>query len=355
MGTLQGFETYRDFRVPEPREPLLASRLATSVRVATRGRPPESKDAGGEAIATAAAEWVRNHGPSPFFLFLNLNEAHLPFLPQRPDFLRFAGRIPRDEAMASNLDSMLYIAGATRLTPEDLALLAGLYVGEIAYVDRQIGRVLAALDEAGRADDTIVIITSDHGENIGEHRLMGHVLCVYDTLLRVPLVIRYPRLFAAGALDERPAQLIDILPTLVEIADPEALQLLPRLPGRSLLAPEPRAFALAEYQRPDSYLDRYPERFPEFDTARYRRDLLALSAGSFKLIEGSDGRRELYDLARDPGETADLAQQEAARAGELSGLQACFREGLARREAAGDAPALDEEMHEELRSLGYIR
>lgn len=364
MGTLQGFREYRDFRLPAPRERLFVARLRASVRDAARGRPVRFKDAGGAAIAAASADWIRAHASDPdresasappFFLFINFNEAHLPYLPQRVDFLRFARRMPTEAAMASNFDSMLYIAGMTRLAAQDLALLASLYAGEIAYVDRQIAHVVAALEETGQLDDTIVIITSDHGENIGEHGLMGHVLCVYDTLLRIPLVIRYPGRFRAGALDERLVQLTDLLPTLVDIVDPEAAALLPQVSGRSLLSPDDRGFAVAEYQRPDSYLDRFPERFPDFDTAPYRRDLVSLAAGPLKLIDGSDGRRELYDVARDPGEAEDLAARDSARVADLARVLGHFRAGFGRRGGDAAAPALDAETREELRSLGYIQ
>ncbi|MFN0152118.1 MAG: sulfatase [bacterium] len=358
MGTLQGFDAYRDFRLPEPRERLFAARLRASVRDITRGRPLRHKDAGGAAIASAASAWIREHaeeGAPPFFLFMNLNEAHLPFIPQRPDFLRYARRLPGNAAMATNLDSMLFIAGEVQLGREDLALLASLYVGEIAYVDRQIATVIAALEETAAFDNTIVIITSDHGENIGDHGLMGHVLCVYDTLIKVPLVVRYPARFPANVIDERLVQLTDVLPTIVDIVDPEAAALLPPLSGRSLLSAESRGFAVTEYQRPDSYLERFPERFPNFDTAPYRRDLISLSAGALKLIEGSDGRRELYDLALDPGERADIAPRDTVRVADLSRALANFRTRLGRRADDAAAPALDAETREELRSLGYIQ
>ncbi len=358
MGTLQGFDAYRDFRLPEPRERLFAARLRASVRDITRGRPLRHKDAGGAAIASAASEWIRTHAAEaapPFFVFMNLNEAHLPFIPQRPDFLRYARRLPGNAAMATNLDSMLFIAGEVRLASEDLALLASLYVGEIAYVDRQIASVIASLEESGAFDNTLVIITSDHGENIGDHGLMGHVLCVYDTLIKVPLVVRYPARFPANVVDERLVQLTDVLPTIVDIVDPEAAALLPPLSGRSLLAAEARGFAVTEYQRPDSYLDRFPERFPKFDTAPYRRDLISLSAGPLKLIEGSDGRRELYNLVSDPSESADIAPRDSVRVADLSRALANFRTRLGRHADNVAAPSLDAETREELRSLGYIK
>jgi len=359
MGTTQGFERYRDFRLPEPRRRLLLARLAASAREARRGRVERHGDAGGHEIASAAADWLRarerRDDRAPFFLFANFNEAHLPFLPPRPYWLRFAGTMPRDEALLANLDPMVYIAGEVRLSPDDVDVLRALYAGEIAYLDRQIGRIVGALEETGALDRTLVIVTSDHGENIADHALMGHVLCVYETLLRVPLVVRYPARFPRGTIDARPVQLTDLLPTIVDLVEPGAADLLPKISGRSLVAAEERGFAIAEYQRPDNYLDRYPERFPTFDTSPFRRDLASLSAGAMKLIEGSDGRRELYDLTEDPGEERDLAASRPERAAELADALARFRERLRARAESAESPEIDAATREELRSLGYIK
>jgi len=359
MGTLQGFEQYEDFRIESPRNRLFVPRLAASVRALRFGRTRAHADAGGKAIATAAARWIRNRARArdrgPFFGFVNFNEAHLPFLPPRPYFLRFAGRMPGREALIANLDPMPYIAGELPLSAEDVAVLRALYAGEIAYVDRQIGLIVGALEETGELDRTVVVVTSDHGENIGDHGLMGHVLCVYDTLLRIPLVVRYPPRFARGALDDRLVELTDLLPTIVDVVDQEATDLFTQISGESLLRPDDRGFAIAEYQQPDDYLDQYPPRFPAFDPTPYRRDLMSLVAGSMKLIEGSDGRRELYDVAADPGESHDLAATDTLRAAELAGVLARFRAGLRAHRAGGQAPELDDETREELRSLGYIK
>jgi hypothetical protein len=122
--------------------------------------------------------------------------------------------------------------------------------------------------------------------------------------------------------------------------EPDAADLLPPLSGESLLSDTDRGFALSEYQRPDAYLDQYPPRFPAFDTAPFRRDLVSLVAGTTKLIEGSDGRREMYDIASDPAEQRDLAGADSARAADLAGALARLRDGLRARASGGEAPEL---------------
>ncbi|MFC1980592.1 sulfatase-like hydrolase/transferase [Chloroflexota bacterium] len=79
------------------------------------------------------------------------------------------------------------------------------------------------LRELNILDDTVLIITSDHGDNFGEHHLMGHILCVYDTLLHVPLIIRYPGLFEAGLRVNHQVQLTDVYPTILDIVAPDRI------------------------------------------------------------------------------------------------------------------------------------
>src|SRR5206468_819400 len=135
----------------------------------------------------------------------------------------------------------------------------------------------------------------------GEHRMMGHFFSVYDTLARVPLVLRHPEL-PPGVVD-RPVQSVDLYPTVLEAAgiDPEpgdlrAVSLYARTDHRRVL--------VTEYLEPD--LTRFA-RFRGFDPAPFDRELRALRHDGWKYIWSSDGREELYDLGGDPGEACDLA------------------------------------------------
>src|SRR3989442_2156198 len=113
---------------------------------------------------------------------------------------------------------MRYIVGLSDLTDDDMAILNDLYDGEIAYTDRRSGEVLALLRRQGILDRTIVAIAGDHGENIGDHHMMDHKLSVHDTLLHVPLLLRYPPRIAAGQTIASLVQLHDLYPTILGLA-----------------------------------------------------------------------------------------------------------------------------------------
>ncbi len=184
------------------------------------------------------------------------------------------------------------------------------YDGEVSFTDRHIGFILDALAAAGLADKTIVVVMADHGEAFGEHRFAGermyfHGQTLYDELLRVPLVIHVPGLSARVV--DLPAMLIDLGPTLVDLIGREPP---PSMQGRSLV-PAMQGETMSE--RP-VFAELLPA--PSWDH-KWR---VAIS-GNYKLIEKqSEGSMELYDLAHDPTEQKNLAEQEASRARELRAL-----------------------------------
>jgi arylsulfatase A-like enzyme len=261
----------------------------------------------------------------PFFLFINYFEPHLPYRPPDPErarLLRPGADRERVERLSrlGHPEEMRYILGMSDLTEEDLALLNDLYDGEIAYVDRRVGEILTALRATGILDETIVAVTADHGENIGDHHLMDHKMSVHDTLLHVPLVLRYPGSIAPGQTIGTPVQLHDLHPTLLALArvPPPAgvtVESVP-LPGAGIeKAGRGEADPIVgEFVGPPvEFLKIMKDLFPGSDASRFDRTLVALRRGGYKIHWGSDGRHALYHVAEDPGETRDLAGQEPAR------------------------------------------
>jgi len=265
----------------------------------------------------------------PFFLFINYFEPHLPYHPPEPERSRFLrpGVDPERLKRLTKLghpDEMRYIVGLSDLNDDDMAILNDLYDGEIAYADRRAGEVLSLLREQGILDRTIVAVAGDHGENIGDHHMMDHKLSVHDTLLHVPLVLRYPPRIRAGQSIDTPVQLHDLYPTLLGLAGvppPQGvtIEAVP-LPGTGLPgAPRPKdAAIIGEFVGPPvEFIKVMQELFPERDLSRYNRTLVAYRRGGYKLQWGSDGRHALYDIAGDPGEVHDLASAEPARVQEM--------------------------------------
>jgi len=265
----------------------------------------------------------------PFFLFLNYFEPHLPYHPPEPERSRFLrkGQDPSRVLRLSQLghpEEMRFILGFSDLNATDLGILSDLYDGEIAYVDRRLAEVTDLLRSQGILDETIVAVAGDHGENLGEHHLMDHKMSVHDTVLHVPLVLRYPPRVAAGQTIAAPVQMHDLFPTLLGLAGVP----LPRgviveavpLPGAGLAGAGRREDApiVGEFAGPPvDFLKTMQELFPKADLSRFNRTLVSLHRGSYTILWGSDGRHALYRTDEDPAQEHDRMTAEPDRAREM--------------------------------------
>ena len=320
---------------------------------ALRKKVLERGDKGAGKLNKYVRKWWRQQRDHdrPFFMFGLYLDAHLPYRPPRG----YAERLLEPEALrrarAANQDAWAYMADEVSMTPEDFAGLRALYDAEIAYVDARIGDLLAFLRSVDALDNTLIAITSDHGENIGDHGLMDHQYCVCDSLARVPLIIHYPAALAAGD-DAAPVQHTDLLPTFLDLA--QAAPAIP-LPGQSLISQSPVSdLQITQYTAPHRH--RFARRHPNFDPASkgFDRTYDAIVQEGFKLIRSNQGELWLYDLANDPDEMNDLAGAQPARVGRLTaGLDAWLSEHPPLTEAAA-APELDEDLQKHLRGLGYL-
>lgn len=284
----------------------------------------------GEFLAWAAA----NHAHR-FVAYLHYMEPHDPYTP--PADLRPPvppGTRPAVAAgWVSDLAKKIARGQAPPLPPEEIAYLKKLYDGDVALWDRALADLLDGLDALGLRDDTIILITSDHGEEFQEHGRLTHATQLYEESLRVPFVLVGPGI-PAGRVAEV-VQGIDVYPTLARLL---GLPAPPALPGRDLLA-EPR-------ERRDVVSETSSAIAPDGSPT----DLLSLRALGWKLIDAPRiPRRELYDLASDPKETTSRPN---APEGPL------LSERLERFTASAPSPpradGTNTDIDEKLRTLGYI-
>lgn len=214
--------------------------------------------------------------------------------------------------------------------------LARRYALEVEAADRAVGALLDGLRERGLYDRSLIVFTSDHGEALGEHGLVGHVVALYDEMLHVPLIVKPPRGHPARAAlrraRERLVRHVDLVPTAAEMLG------LPPLPGQvgvSLLQPA---------QPGDGVL------FAETHPPEAPRELYALRDERFKLVyEAEDDRFLMYDLEADPGEERDVFET----SGHLRRRWIDELRRLAEQPAREVTPALDPDVRARLEALGY--
>ena len=271
-------------------------------------------DSGARRTNERVQEWFQEERDRsrPFFLMVHYVEPHLPYQPPAPFDARFTGEGRRPEElrrvrMWHLQTSLAYALGEIDITTEQFRTLRTQYDGEIGYVDEQVGALLQILRDEGVYDESFLALTADHGENLGEHELMDHILCLYDTLIRVPLILRYPPALPPGERISRPVQTLDIFPTALEVA---GLGESVRGRGLSLTrkGPEDRTM-FAQYYPPFLLQKVARADHPDVSFEPYMRNLASVERNGLKFIWSSDGRHELYDIKADPGETRNIVME----------------------------------------------
>ena len=293
--------------------------------------------------------------PSPYFLFVNLIGPHAPYTSCGPECNRWARGGPEAPDTTRWPD---YYRRIRRFSAAEFNHLGDLYDGELRRADAILGRILEELRERGRIDDTLIIVTSDHGENIGDHGHVDHLFSLYDTTVRIPLVIRLPELFPAGTRSSAPVQLPDLFPTILAVAGADADELSNQGTGLGdevAIADRPQIF---EYYQPLHalsvvYARSTPEQQRMLDP--FDRKLEAIATDRYKLIRGSDGSRELFDLIEDPAERSNLAHDQAALP-VREDLEAQLDTWLARysKDAPANRAPIEDETRPALEATGYI-
>jgi arylsulfatase A-like enzyme len=273
------------------------------------------------------ARWFKDrYDPNrPFFLFMNYVEAHEPYAPPR-EALRFASLGAWDRWRSADQTQRMndYVLAGGELSSRDIADLESLYDDEIGYIDEEIGEVLTFFKSQGLDENTLVVITADHGEHFGEHHVMSHQYSIYQPLVHVPLLVRHPARFSPGS-EERMVQSHDIYPTVLELAG-LGWKPLPGQTCQSLLRPASGArFGITEYLEPSVIgLGQACLEHPHAACEPFNRVLRAIQRDNLKLIRSSAFRSgleqtlQLYNLANDPMETRNLAAEKPEAARELT-------------------------------------
>jgi len=295
------------------------------------------------ALRRRIRRWLeREAGQGPFFLYVHATDPHWPYLPaarharglRPPDMTDDEQRRVVDESRAFFFGNEHHGERPTSMPPSRVALLRDLYDGDVRAADEGFGGFLDDLAELGLLDRTVIVLTSDHGEEFRDHDGLGHSQTLHDEVLHIPLVVRLPGGARGGERVARIVQHVDVAPTLLGLA---AIPPPAGLEGGSLLHEEP-----AEGREALSQLDHLGIVFDGITTRRWKaiRNLSLPAPGLAPIA--------VYDREQDRAERRDLAATRPVVAGYA-------RQQL--RAAAGAArqgPAVSAEKLERLRALGYL-
>jgi len=293
-GLAQGFEAYDDDLSAEDEARLFMIRKRIGPRTARR-------------VAAWLDRWAEEKERKPFFVWTHLFDAHQPYL--APVAERLKAPSPYD--------------------------------AEITIEDAAVGQILEELRKLGQLDDTLVVVTADHGESLGEHEEPTHAIFIYDATIRVPLLLRLPGLLPRGKVYGGPVRTADLVPTILAALhlpggeETQGTNLLPALRGE--VAPPA--------------LDQYCESLVS-EVGFGMAPLYGLRAQGFKWIRAP--RPEIYDLARDPGEKANLYATEARRGAVLDRRLQEILDQSKRRALTPQKGPMDQETLQMLQALGYL-
>jgi arylsulfatase A-like enzyme len=240
-------------------------------------------------------DWIATVGDRPFFVFANYMDVHGPYIPPPSYEGRFGPKGPPWRASEIELGA---IDNATKV-PNAAVLRAWIdrYDESLFHLDEQIGRLLDELARRGALDNTIVVFTSDHGENWGEHDLIYHGHSLYQEQIRIPLIVRFPPRVAAGTRSVAPAALEQV-PRLITDLVGIAAAPFPGLTFETYAAAGANSIAVSEVGRRRGVP-------PSWPTAS--GGLRSLQTERWQLIESDVGGVELYDLETDPRQLQNLA------------------------------------------------
>ncbi|GEM_PF-304134 len=278
---------------------------------------------------------------SPFFLFINYMDSHMPYVPPSPFNAQFDGRDLHFKPYADHkLLTYEVDFGKRHVTATERRHLVSQYDGGIAYMDYEMGKLFSRLRELGLYENTLIIITGDHGEAFGERDVVQHAMgSAYQDEVHVPLLIKYP-----GQHEERRSDAlvshVDLMPTVLDFAGYVSP---PNLQGRTLRQPRAGDSPVYAESRAMGFLT----------SPRFRGVRRAIFVGSWELIAWSEGPPELYNLATDPDENNNLYRVADRHAKALADRLSAWVAASPRQfEKPGN---LDKSRVEKLKSLGYAQ
>jgi len=315
-------------------------------------------DTGAYVTNQFVKRWLkRKESRQPFFMFLNYMEAHAPYIHIQKRYLnRYLSKAEKGEFKNINQDRQKFLTRSGIITEQQFDTLRSVYDAQISYLDFRVKELIDILKSRNIYDNSIVIITSDHGDLIGEHDLVHHSYSVYEELIHVPLIVKLPGNLRNGKVHDSLVSLLDIFPTIVDLLEIKNDVLKNQLQGANLFSngsPEDRDYIFVECERPKN---EFSETYPNFDFSIFDRQILAIRSNRYKFIWGSDGRHELFDIEKDPCEKRNVINELPLLASQLKERLFDWYNSFEKVSIGecGEEVTTNEEIKERLRALGYF-
>jgi len=333
FGFDRGFDIYRNIDLED-------EKISDTILPPPKERDVVHADITSPRITGYAIDWIREHSSRPFFLFLHLWDVHYDYIPPSPYNRLF------DPDYEGEINGRNYLHNekvSPGMDPRDLEHIIALYDGEIAYVDYHIGLIVNELKTLGVFEDTLIVVTADHGDEFFEHGGKGHRNTLFDEVTMVPLILHLPRKISLSRKIPNQVSIIDIAPTILDLS---GITIPDQMQGSSLTS------LMRGSEEPDN----------RAALLELGEVLKALRSNSWKLLFNTRALQTIiFDLKADPGENDPIGLTDFS---EWSRINRIFYDrlkedrnlGRAFRGGHGGNPVkLSPEQRERLRSLGYTK
>ncbi|MCK4547558.1 MAG: sulfatase [Candidatus Eisenbacteria sp.] len=305
-----------------------------------------SGELGARELTEVFLEWLDERPTARFFSYIHFMEPHAPYDPPPSYDARFLRADLRKRPRVTHFpdySGFLPFEPGCRMSADSLETMVALYDGEILFVDEWIGWLIGELKRRGLYDNTLILLTADHGDEFYEHEGWGHAHSLFQELLHVPLILSCPRGVVGGRRIPHAVRHIDLLPTILEICNipaPDGIDGASLAPILSGIEPaDPPRVVMSEIYR----------------EGHFARSLVV---GNEKIIfsqQGLEKHLALFDLETDPGETTNLAETHNSRAQELLARLNELYAISSDKAVSGTTVTIDDGTRERLEALGYIQ
>lgn len=300
----------------------------------------------------------------PFYLFIHYIDAHNPLKAPRPFRFNYLAKSLRKQVDMAKIwkianNPLVCFTDELEINELETEALTCLYDEEINYVDNRIGELVEFLAHRNLLDESLLIITADHGEHLGERGLYSHVASLYEPIVHIPLILRYPPELPRGSVSNQAVQHIDILPTIHQIgglSNGNGLAGSGRNLSECLDGKDDSRILFAEWEGriPHFVRDRLTNANRDKIKEHFTNKLWMSRIGDFKLIADSQNHFELYNTHEDPDETTNLCEKESTILNKLRIALENWKDSKIHEQTSESYDYSEETLKKHLKALGYL-